>query len=154
MGSEVLTIKPRIRLLLLVGPKLLIFLFLGSYFFVISFSKVYLQTRVLALFGITVACVTLFFVLLNMLSLKKTEYRFYSNRVEYVEGFLAKEKKLLPFSRITNVGLRKGVIENIYGLGTVYLETAGSSGAGYELSLRYVKNPDAIYELIKKRINL
>jgi len=38
------------------------------------------------------------------MSLLKTEYRFYYNRVEYFDGFLVKNRKAVNYDRISNVG--------------------------------------------------
>ncbi len=85
-----------------------------------------------------------------MKTLKETEYRFYKDKIEYNEGFLTKYRKTIDYNKITNIGQRKGVLENLFGLGSIYIDTAGFSPRGHELLMRYIKNPDEIYDKIKE----
>ena len=95
--------------------------------------------------------VTLFIGLfLRRASLKKTEYKFYADRVEYYEGFLVKNRKTINYDRISNVGQRKGILEGLFGLGTIFVDTAGYSHQGHELSIHYLDNPDQIYDWITR----
>jgi hypothetical protein len=77
---------------------------------------------------------------------EKTEYRFYNTKLEYYEGF------------ITEVYLRKGVVQKQYGLGTIILSTpaTGSSSSGRARSgirVADIKNPDEAYRQIKELIS-
>ena len=90
--------------------------------------------------------------LLKSASLRRTEYKFYSDKLEYYEGFLVKNKKIISYDRISYVGQRKRIIEGRFGLGTVFIESAGSSPRGHELEMRYLENPDEIYNWISKII--
>jgi membrane protein YdbS with pleckstrin-like domain len=101
----------------------------------------------------------LFFIILivsyflKKASLKRTEYRFYSNRVEYFEGFLVKNRKTVNYDRVSNIGQVKGVIEGLFGLGTIFIDTAGSSPKGHEVAISYLENPDQVYDWISKMIS-
>jgi membrane protein YdbS with pleckstrin-like domain len=88
---------------------------------------------------------------------EKTEYRFYKNRLEYYEGFFNIEEKSISYDRITEVGLRKGILQRQYGLGTITLSTpatgvsanrAGRSG----IRVADIENPDEIYTEVKRLI--
>jgi uncharacterized membrane protein YdbT with pleckstrin-like domain len=57
------------------------------------------------------------------LNYARTEYRFYSDRLEFDEGFFSINKKVIKFRDVKEVTLRKGVLQRIYGLGTIYLAT-------------------------------
>jgi membrane protein YdbS with pleckstrin-like domain len=87
---------------------------------------------------------------LKRMTLKNTEYKFYKDRVEYLEGFLVKERKTISYDKITNIGQVKGIVEGWFGLGTIFLDTAGSSQKGHELAISYLDNPDKIYDWITK----
>src|SRR5438477_6154832 len=63
------------------------------------------------------------------LNYSRTEYRFYADRLEFEEGFFSINKKVIKFRDIKEVTLRKGILQRIYGLGTVYLATL-ATGSG------------------------
>jgi uncharacterized membrane protein YdbT with pleckstrin-like domain len=86
-------------------------------------------------------------------TLNRTEYKFYSDRVEYYEGFLVKNRKTITYEKISNIGQRKGIIEGLFGLGTIFVDTPGSSAKGHELSISYLENPDQTYDWITKVIS-
>jgi len=86
-------------------------------------------------------------------TLKRTEYRFYADRVEFYEGFLIKHRKTITYDRISNVGQIKGILEGWFGLGTIFLDSPGSSPRGHEVSMSFLENPDKIYDYILKLIS-
>ena len=102
------------------------------------------------------AGVLVFFVIIIIVywfrkaTLKRSEYRFFSSRVEYYEGFLVKNRKTINYDRISNIGQRKGIIEGWFGLGTIFIDTAGYSAKGHELCMKYLEHPDQIYDWITK----
>lgn len=101
-----------------------------------------------------IASFLMFFVILYVIylfqkmALQKTEYKFYGNRVEYLEGFLVKNRKTINYDKITNIGQRKGILEGFFKLGTIFIDTAGSSVKGHELSITFLENPDRVYDWI------
>ncbi|MBU0666844.1 MAG: PH domain-containing protein [Nanoarchaeota archaeon] len=145
-------IKPEIKYFLLFLNTLIpVFIF----FVVFGFG---LATILIGLFGWggLIVVLVLFLLLLiggmslQSLSLNRTMYKFYANRVEYFEGFLVKNRKTVNYDRITNIGQRKGIIEGWFGLGTVFIDTAGSSAKGHELMMKYLKDSDRVYDWISK----
>lgn len=62
----------------------------------------------------------------------KTEYRFYDDHLEFEEGFLTINKKVVKYKDIKEVTLRRGVLQRSAGLGSLYLSTlaTGSNNAG------------------------
>jgi membrane protein YdbS with pleckstrin-like domain len=81
----------------------------------------------------------------------QTEYRFYDDRLEYAEGFWTAEKKSIPLDRITEVSLRRGVIQRRYGIGTLFLATPATGGSQSRsgISLRDVPNAEQLFEQVK-----
>jgi membrane protein YdbS with pleckstrin-like domain len=75
----------------------------------------------------------------------KTEYRFYSDRLEYAEGFWTAENKTISYSSVTEASLRRGVIQQKFGLGTIYLATPATGlSQGRAISgIRITDIPDA-----------
>ena len=87
---------------------------------------------------------------------EKTEYRFYPDKLEYYEGFFNVEEKTIDYSNITEVSLRKGVIQRGHNLGTIILSTPATpvyvSGRGMPFSgirILDIENPDENYTKIK-----
>jgi uncharacterized membrane protein YdbT with pleckstrin-like domain len=98
----------------------------------------------------------------------RTEYRFYDDRLEFDEGFFTINRKVIKYQDIKEVSLRKGILQRIYNLGTIYLATlaTGSSsrdnffyGLGFGnisasgIGVRDVSDPDATFEKIKALVD-
>jgi membrane protein YdbS with pleckstrin-like domain len=161
--EECQVIKPSIKTILLLlyafGITLSITIFLAL------FLGGFMMSLAMALFGlggvvaVLVLDVLLFIIIfivtyyIHKASLKRTEYRFYSNRIEYFEGFLVKNRKTISYDKISNIGQRKGIIEGWFGLGTIFIDTPGSSPRGHELSIPYLENPDQVYDWMSKIIS-
>ena len=98
----------------------------------------------------------------------RTEYRFYTDRLEFEEGFFSINKKVIRFRDIKEVTLRKGIFQRIYGLGTIYLATlATGSGqsfspfvalgfgnvSGSGISVRDTADPDQTFDRIRQLVD-
>jgi membrane protein YdbS with pleckstrin-like domain len=57
------------------------------------------------------------------LNYSRTEYRFYADRLEFDEGFFSLNKKVIKFQDVKETTLRQGVLQRLYGLGSIYLAT-------------------------------
>jgi len=80
-------------------------------------------------------------------------YSFYETKLEYSENFLTKELKTINYKRIIEVYLRKGIFQQAYGLGTIFLSTASSNGiSNAGITIRNIPNPDQYYHKIKELI--
>ncbi len=53
----------------------------------------------------------------------KTEYRFYSTKLDYYEGFFTIEEKSISYKNVNEINLRKGIFQRMYGLETIVLST-------------------------------
>jgi uncharacterized membrane protein YdbT with pleckstrin-like domain len=98
------------------------------------------------------------------LNYTRAEYRFYPDRVEFEEGFFSISKKVVKFEDVKEVTLRKGIFQQLCGLGTIYLSTVAtgvdgpaSFGVGNVsasgVSVRDISNPDETYDAIKKLVD-
>jgi uncharacterized membrane protein YdbT with pleckstrin-like domain len=102
------------------------------------------------------------------LNYSRTEYRFYTDRLEFEEGFFSINKKVIRFRDIKEVTLRKGIFQRIYGLGTIYLATlATGSGqsfspfvalgfgnvSGSGISVRDTADPDQTFDRIRQLVD-
>jgi membrane protein YdbS with pleckstrin-like domain len=98
------------------------------------------------------------------LNYARTEYRFYSDRLEFDEGYFTINRKVIKFHDVKEVTLRKGFLQRIYGLGTIYLATLATgstpganvfSALGFGnvsasgVNVRDIENPDAIFEKVR-----
>jgi uncharacterized membrane protein YdbT with pleckstrin-like domain len=98
------------------------------------------------------------------LNYARTEYRFYDDRLEFEEGFFNINKKVIKYRDVKEVTLRKGLLQRIYNLGTIYLATlaTGSAprnnvffGLGFGnvsasgIGVRDIVDPDSTFEKIK-----
>lgn len=63
------------------------------------------------------------------LNYARTEYKFADDRLEFEEGFFTINEKVVRYKDIKEVTLRKGLLQRMYDLGTIYLatEATGSS---------------------------
>ena len=90
---------------------------------------------------------------------EKTEYRFYNTKLEYYEGFLNIEEKTIHYKNITEVYLKKNIIQRRFGLGTIILSTPATGNYSPRGQYRSgiiipdIKNPDENYKKIKELIN-
>jgi membrane protein YdbS with pleckstrin-like domain len=99
------------------------------------------------------------------LNCARTEYNLFSDRLEFEEGFFSINRKVIKFRDVEEITLRKGPLQRIYGLGTVYIATLatgisssynpfGAIGFGNVsasgVSVRDIPNPDDAYDRVKK----
>jgi membrane protein YdbS with pleckstrin-like domain len=95
------------------------------------------------------------------LNYARTEYRFFDDRLEFEEGFMTVNKKVIYYADVKEVTLRKGVLQRACGLGTIYLATLATGSApgtgviGFGsvsasgISIRDIADPDQEYERIR-----
>ena len=81
----------------------------------------------------------------------QTEYLFFKDRLEYAEGFWTAEKKTIRYDRISETSMSRGVIQKRYGVGTIFLSTAGGK-ASSGIKIRDIEDPEAAYETVQKLI--
>lgn len=79
---------------------------------------------------------------------QKKYFDFYDDKLEYYDGFFTLNKSTVPFERITNIESRQGLFDRFFGVTSILVETAGSSGA--EINITYVKNGDEIAANLKE----
>jgi uncharacterized membrane protein YdbT with pleckstrin-like domain len=63
------------------------------------------------------------------LNYARTEYRFSDNRLEFEEGFFSLNKKVILLKDVREVTLRKGFLQRLYGLGSIYLATLSTGSS-------------------------
>ncbi|HTP93035.1 MAG TPA: PH domain-containing protein [Xanthobacteraceae bacterium] len=102
------------------------------------------------------------------LNYSRTEYRFFDDHLEFEEGFFSINKKVIRFRDVKEVTMRQGILQRIYGLGTIYLATlaTGSSPSfrpftalgfgnvsGSGISVRDICDPDQTFDRIRQLVD-
>ena len=70
----------------------------------------------------------------------------YRTKVILESGVFAKDERIIPISKITDIRVTKGCLAGMIGYGNVYIETAGS--AGTEIAVIDIDNPDYARDLL------
>src|SRR5258708_14918110 len=98
----------------------------------------------------------------------RTEYRFYSDRLEFDEGFFSINKKVIKFRDVKEATLRKGILQRTCDLGSVYLATLPTGSprnstpslplgfahvSASVVIVRDIPDPDATFEKIRQLID-
>lgn len=160
-GAKEFTLKPMLIFWIVALSTIPISLF--ATFFIGMFSFMFLAKAIglkitasnILIFGaLLFVLLEILFVWLAYARARKMKFSLLKDRIEYYEGLFTVEKKVVYYNQITNVGLRKGVFEKRYGLGSIFVDTAGSSRKGHELTISSVEEPDKWYNWISKKVKL
>jgi membrane protein YdbS with pleckstrin-like domain len=79
--------------------------------------------------GIVAALVALWFVVRPAVKWLTTTYTFTNRRFIKRSGFIAKEGRTIPLNRISGVDFEIGVIDRIFGCGTLVVSDASTDGS-------------------------
>ncbi|HSX24861.1 MAG TPA: PH domain-containing protein [Candidatus Andersenbacteria bacterium] len=111
----------------------------------------------LVAFLVAIIGVPIISYILSAQNYKNTEYRFYTNRLEYMDGFINLQMKSLEYQNITSVSIRKGFFQRMYNVGSLVLITPAvtmlsntnlGSLAG-AIVLVNIEDPEKIYQYIQ-----
>ena len=98
------------------------------------------------------------------LNYARTEYKFLDDRLEFEEGFFTINEKIIKFRDITEVTLRKNILQRLYDLGTIYLATQATGSmartnvfaalgfgnvSASGIGVCDIRDPDATFERIR-----
>ena len=70
-------------------------------------------------------------IVLSKLTYRATKYVFFPNCIEYFEGFLNQNLKTLPVSKVIGVNLKRSVLQRMFNLGTIIIETPNTVASSY-----------------------
>jgi len=102
------------------------------------------------------------------LNYSRTEYRFYPDRLEFDEGFFSINKKVIKFRDVKETTLRKGILQRIYGLGSIYLATLATGStrnsnpftalgfgnvSASGVIVRDIQDPDGTFEKVRQLVD-
>jgi membrane protein YdbS with pleckstrin-like domain len=100
---------------------------------------------------------------------RRTDYQFYDDRLEFEEGFFTIQKKTIKYRDVREVTLRRGILQRMYGLGSIYLGTLATGTQGFQtmfsalgfgnvsasgIVVRDISDPEEAYRRIKGVIDL
>jgi membrane protein YdbS with pleckstrin-like domain len=87
------------------------------------------------------------------LYVKSLRYEIQEDEVIVHVGVLTKSVKHVPYRTVTNLHVKRGPLDRLFGLGTVDIQTAGISGdKGAEESLVGLLNYSSVYENVATQI--
>lgn len=78
-------------------------------------------------------------------------YNFYPDRIEYINTFIYERTKTLSYKNIVNVELKKGILQQKYNLGTIFI-MSGRLDVGGMMRIENIPNPDMHYAKIQQLI--
>ncbi|MDZ5662828.1 PH domain-containing protein [Nocardioides sp. S-58] len=110
----------------LIGPALVLVLLVAA---VIWLSTLTDSTPVGVGAGIVAVLVVLWFVVRPLVAWLTTTYTFTNRRFIKRSGFIAKEGRTIPLNRISGVDFEIGVIDRIFGCGTLVVSDASTDGS-------------------------
>jgi uncharacterized membrane protein YdbT with pleckstrin-like domain len=78
------------------------------------------------------------------------KYEIHEDEVIVYAGIITKSVKHVPFRTITNITVRRGILDRMFGLGSLHIQTAGASDSSGnpEESLVGMENVQEVYDLV------
>jgi hypothetical protein len=84
---------------------------------------------------------------LSWIAALTTRYKLTNERLITTHGFITKHIEEVELFRVNDVSMRQGVMERIFGLGDIRLETTDASRP--EPDIKDVKNPERVKDMIR-----
>ncbi|WP_158281553.1 PH domain-containing protein [Sediminitomix flava] len=94
----------------------------------------------------------LIILLYNYLIYSNTTYRIKENEIEYCESFITENYSSIEYNKVIEVHLRKGIIQKLFKLGTIFLETPGSGDGRNGILIKDICNYEEAYKLINSLV--
>ncbi len=125
-----------------------IFIFAVYFMFISILNKVAngaFDNTILILFGLIIFVLIVAEIYARM-SYNRYLYEIKQDAVKIEKGIIWKKYTSIPYERIQNVDLRRGIIARMFGFSTVEIETAGQSGYGGSYSFRFGRRGNRRYQ--------
>lgn len=105
----------------------------------------------LLLIMIPLSIFVIFLIIIRLIQRSFAVYTLTSTQLIVQKGVLNKQKKTIPIHKIQDVSYRQPILDRIFGLGDVVVESAGEKGEVYLEDLHHcVELSENILELVKK----
>jgi uncharacterized membrane protein YdbT with pleckstrin-like domain len=124
--GEHVVVSTRSHVKALVGPVLVGVLLVAAG---VVLSRLTDSTLVGGVAGVVAVLVLLWFVVRPVVAWLTTTYTFTNRRFIKRSGFIAKEGRTIPLNRISGVDFEIGVIDRIFGCGTLVVSDASTAGS-------------------------
>ncbi|MFC7727151.1 PH domain-containing protein [Nocardioides sp. GCM10028917] len=124
--GEHVVVSTRSHVKALIGPVLVGVLLVAA---VVVLSRLTDSTLAGAVAGVVAVLVLLWFVVRPVVAWLTTTYTFTNRRFVKRSGFIAKEGRTIPLNRISGVDFQIGVIDRIFGCGTLVVSDASTAGS-------------------------
>ena len=109
----------------LIGPGLILIVVVAALLFLSTLTD---STALLGIAGAVAAIIVLWWVVRPFIGWLTTSYTFTNRRFIKRSGFIAKEGRTIPLNRISGVDFEIGVIDRIFGCGTLIVSDASTNG--------------------------
>lgn len=142
--------------------------FVGGMFKSFGYKYISMPFNPFIFFGsLMFLCFPLFVIITKKFNYAKTEYRFFDDRLEFEEGFFTINKKVIKYKDVKEITLRRGILQQVNKLGTIYLGTMATGSTNYYnpfsvlgfgntaasgISIKDVSEPEIEFEKIQKII--
>ena len=94
--------------------------------------------------GAIIVCYVFFKDHCHTLTLSESE-------IKYCKGFLLKKETMLPTSKITESSFTQGILERIFGFGTLTIDTPGGADVAVEMKNMRIKDIRTILDFVDKK---
>jgi len=104
---------------------------------------------------ISLAVLIIFWVIalpLTFLWIKNLSYQISKDRITISKGILTKTEINIPFKKITDFKLVRGILDRYFGLGTIISQTAGQGSPMPEGIMQGLLDYDSLHKGLKKRL--
>ena len=161
-GDIVEAERPTVVFSRIIPPKILLYKMIAMFasFFILPYL---ITIGVFMILGEPVGLLILGLIVLSLLGLLSIYLYYHSiwyqvtdTEVIVHKGVITRTEKIVPFRTVTNIEIKRGPFDRLYGIGSVKVHTAGSSNTnkGAEEDLMGLISPDEIKETILERMRL
>jgi uncharacterized membrane protein YdbT with pleckstrin-like domain len=124
--GEHVVVSTRTHPKVLIGPALVLVLLVVA---VVALSRFTDSTVAGLITGVVAVLVVVWFVARPVVAWLTTTYTFTNRRFVKRSGLIAKEGRTIPLNRISGVDFEIGVIDRVFGCGTLVVSDASTSGS-------------------------
>ena len=120
------------------GVVLLLYLFLSDAILILASWLVLFFLLLISLFFIEPECVLLY-----------STYHIKEDNVMEVRGFLSKKRIAIPYSSISNIIMKKGIMGRIFAYGDILVNSFSGEN---RIIFKGIQNPEKTFKFIEKKI--
>jgi uncharacterized membrane protein YdbT with pleckstrin-like domain len=123
--GEHIVVSTRTHFKAMIGPSLILLVVVAAMLFLATVTD---NTVLLACAGAVAAVIAIWWFVRPLIDWLTTTYTFTNRRFIKREGLIAKEGRTIPLNRISGVDFEIGVIDRMFGCGTLIVSDASTNG--------------------------